>query len=281
MSTKKDGNSLCSVCSQNGESIASLNIKEWETNFFKRKFGILNINHHVLVNMNIEEIHYTLDSLLSFADKNSFRLVELQLNAYGLEFVPLLEDKGFRLVDTRTTFITLMKRSTLKANLCEVGDIGFASRDDLEEILILTHKSFTNNHLFYSRFKNKKYFTKEESERYYTTWIENHIEDKKSFFCVLKKDQKVIGYSILKDAGHKNGEKLYKAILSTVDSNYRGRNIYLLIQSFLCNNLQEDQFYLDNTTQLTNFAMIRNHIKAQKGLDSISLIFYRTEIEIS
>ena len=280
--TKKEGKSACSVCSSDGKVIASLKIKEWETNFFSRKFGILNIDYLFLTKLSIEEIHYTLDSLLSLADKTEFKLVEIQLNVSGIELVPLLEEKGFRLVDTRATFLTLIEKNSFKTLSLDVGKISFATKSDLKEILLLTHKCFTDNPAFFSRFKNTRYFSQEETTRYYTAWIDNHIGNKTSFFGVLKRDKKIIGYSIIKDVGYKDREKKYKAILSAIDPDYKGQNLYLLFQSSLCNYLPENRFYLDNTTQLTNMKVIQSHVKSKKRLNNIDLIFYRgKESELS
>ena len=98
------------------KEIASLKIKEWETNFFKRKFGTLSILNSVFGSLACEGMDDALDSILMYADKNKFDLVELHLNVLGINLVPALEDRGFRLVDTRITFLSLMQKEKILKN---------------------------------------------------------------------------------------------------------------------------------------------------------------------
>ena len=186
----------------------------------------------------------------------------------------IIEDSSFWFEHRNHVITRVIKRFPPSGPILDVGEISFATKSDLEEILRLTHKCFTNNPSFLSRFTNTRYFSQEETNRYYTAWIENNIENQSSLFFVLKKDQKIIGYSIIKEAGEKEGKKIYRAIFTALHPDYRGHNLYFLIQSFYCNYLPENRFYLDSTTQLTNLAMIQNQIKTQKTLDHIDLIFY-------
>jgi hypothetical protein len=266
----------CALLSKNGETIASLNVKDWDTMFFKRKFGILNPYLRNLLRLDYDGINYVLDNLLSFADKNQFRLVEIHCPVTAIKLIHLLEEKNFRMVDTRITFITLLKKLGLKKLASNIGTIMLATKDDLDQILHLTHQSFTHNPFFISRYKNKRYFTGEEIERYYTAWIENHIEEKNTIFGCLKNVDKVIGYNIYKLKGLHNEKHLYKTILVAVDPDYRGQQAQMFMESTLLNYIPEDEFYIDDTTQLTTTAAIKNHIKSQKTLHNISLFFYRS-----
>ena len=66
---------------------------------------------------------------------------------------PSLEDRGFRIVDTRISFITKLRREELRVvdPECEVGLLRLATRADLDEILELTRASFVDNPTFISR----------------------------------------------------------------------------------------------------------------------------------
>ena len=63
-------------------------------------------------------------------------------------------------------------------------------------------------------------------------------------------------------------------VLTAVEPAYRGEKAHLSMQSFLYQHIPENRFYLDNTTQLTNFAIIKNHITSQKKLNRMDLFFY-------
>ena len=272
---EKRGHDYCALVSENGEIMASLNVKDWDTMFFKRKFGILNPYIRNLLRLDNDGINYVLDNLLSFADKNQFRLVEIQCPVTAIPLIPLLEEKNFRMVDTRITFITLQKKLNLNKPSSNIGMIMLAERGDLDQILHLTHQSFTNNPFFFSRYKDKRYFTEEEIERYYTAWIENHIEEQNTIFGCLKNSDKVIGYNIYKLIGLHNDKPLYKTILVAVDPDFRGQKAQMFMESTLLNYIPEDEFYIDDTTQLTGTAAIKNHLRSQKTLYNISLFFYR------
>jgi len=276
--TKKEGELFYIVSSKTGKVIASLKIKEWETEFFKRKFGTLSIDHTAMDSLASEAIHDVIDSLLLHADENQYDLIELHLDIFGINLVPILEEKGFRLVDTRITFITLMEKKLVEKFSTDIGKMCFAKKSDLEDILRLTHQAFTKNPSFFSRFTYKTYFTQEETKRYYSAWIENHLEEKNTLFAVWKIDDKVIGYFIYKRAGRFKGEPIYKCPLTAVAPEYRGHKAHLAMQSFLYDNFPEEKFYVDNTTQLTNFPTIKNHMIAQKKLNRIELTFYRSKV---
>jgi len=172
---EKEGESLFILSSKNKKVIASLEILDWLTGFFKRKFGSLTIDHHFFLGLPNEVIHTALGSLLSHADEYQYHLLELHLDISGVSLIPILEDKGFRLVDTRATFVTLMEKEGIDKYSSDIGTICFASESDLKSILHLTHENLTYNRSFVSRFKNRTFFTQEETERYYSAYIENYL----------------------------------------------------------------------------------------------------------
>lgn len=272
---EKKGKTLCTVSTENDKVVASLKTKEWETTFFRRKFGILRINHNLLLTLGDKTNHHILDSLLAFADENGFNLLEFQCDVSAIELIPIIEQKNFCLVDIRVTFITLILKPISEKYSFDRREMTLARKSDLQEILHLTHKSFTHNPSFFSRFKNKKYFTQEETKRYYSAWIENHLGNDNTLFAVLKRKERIIGYCIFRLVGRYQGKPLYKEILVAVDPDYRGRKASLSLVSFLYDRVPEDQFYLDDTTNLTNFSALKNIIRQRRNLKRIELIFYR------
>jgi hypothetical protein len=272
---KKGDDSIRVLSRENGKVMASLEIKEWETEFFKRTFGSLTIDYGLFINLPNESIHSAFETIILYADENHYDILELHLDILGMQIIPVLEEKGFRLVDTRATFITLIEKKHIDKYSSDIGKICFATKTDFERILSLTHKSLTHNPSFLSRFKNRSFFTQQETERFYSAYIENYLDNKDVLFSIWKREDQVIGYFIYKLAGHYNGKQIYKGILTAVDPEYRGHNAHLVMQSFLYGYFPEEQFYLDNTTQLTNFPTIKNHIRSQKTLNRIDLTFYR------
>jgi hypothetical protein len=47
-----------------------------------------------------------------------------------------------------------------------------------------------------------------------------------------------------------------------------------MMQSYLFQHMPRERFYVDNTTQLSNYAVIRNHIRGKRILDRIELTFF-------
>jgi hypothetical protein len=271
----KEDKSIRVVSTKNGKVMASLKIKEWETEFFKKTFGSLTTDHNLLVTLPNESIYSAFESLLSYADENQYDILELHLDISGLALVPVLEDNGFRLVDTMATFITLIEKKHIEKYSSDVGEMGFAKKNEIEQILRLTHQTLTNNPSFLSRYKNRIFFTQEESERYYSAYILNHVDNKDALFAIWKTEDRVIGYFIYKRADRYKGKQVYKGILTAVHPEYRGYKAHLVMQSFLYDYFPEEQFYLDNTTQLTNFPTIKNHMRSRKNLNRINLTFFR------
>lgn len=261
--------------SDDDKDFVSLQIKEWETKFFGRKFGLVTIHHGKLGQIEPEDIYNPLDSLLSHADNNQFSLLELPINILGIKLYPVLEEKGFRLIDTKITFLTLMQKDQIENHSTNLGEICFATEDRMEKILLLTHQAFSHNPAFFSRFKNETYFSKEETERYYSAWIKNHLGKQNILFAVIQNKEDILGYLIYKSVGQYKGKPVYKGVLVAVDQKYRGKKLHLALQSFVYRQFPKDSFYLETTTQLSNLSTIKNYIKSKKTLDCVELIFYR------
>lgn len=263
------------VTANAGKTLLSLQVKEWESDFLGKKFGQIVFDPSPGVLAHRGEIRAALLRLLEFADKHHFCLLELQCTVSAVGVVPIFEELGFRLVDTRISFVTLIETPLLESYTAPVGQIEWVMPDDLDEIISLTHTAFTHNPEFFSRYKNAEYFSPSESEKYYAAWIENHIADPDTLFAVIKDRHSVLAYSFFKSYGRYRGEKLYKALLTAVDPQSRGHRLHLALQSFLLQSIPENRFYLDNTTQLTNIPAIRNSISSRKTLTSIGMVYYR------
>ncbi len=272
--TRAEGTSITVSCSQYGKTMLSIKRREWETKFFNRVFGSLTIHPRFYTHEQPEVLRSAIESVLSKADAD-YDLIESHCHISGTRIISIIEDKGFRLVDSRITFLSFMEKRHLKDYSSYSGNIFFATQDDLSDVLHLTHESLTNNPSFFSRFKDPAYFLPEETKRYYSAWIENHFDDPNSLFAVSKDNGKTIGFFIYKREGLYEGAQVYKGILSAVAPDYRGQRLHFGMQSFLHNHFPEEQFYVDNTTQLANLPTIRSHIRSGKHLDRIELTFYR------
>jgi len=239
--------------------------KVWETNFFGRKFGALSLDYNQC------DVERDIDTAIN---DSVYDIIELHLSILGMDLVPILEDKGFRLVETQMSFITLLNKQDIKERPLEIGEVRLAEMADLEKIVDLTHRIFSNNPSFLARFKNRMYFTQEETEKYYAAWIENHLGASDAYVVVVEHESKIIGYLIYSNAGTFNNKPNYRGVLVAVDPDYWGHKIHLAMQPVMYRLLPGEQVYLGIVTQLTNTAAIKNYIRSGKGFESIELIFY-------
>ena len=258
-----------------GELVLRLSEMPWETEFFERRFGRLEMEGAALSDLEAAALDEALEEILSFGDRNGFEIIELRLDVSWLHQICLFENRGFRLVDTRIRFLTSLKRTQEEAGPESADTLGFASEDMKGEILDLTQKAFGDNPAFKSRFNNRRYFSRSDTDRYYAAWVEKYLGDPNALFAVMREGGKITGYVIYARTGEYTGKAVYKAALIAVAPEHRGKRIYFALRSFVHNHFPAGEIYLDVTTQLTNFATIRNLVKTQHDLNSLELIFYR------
>ena len=65
-----------------------------------------------------------------------------------------------------------------------------------------------------------------------------------------------------------------KGLMTGVIPKARGMKFHIKMQQFLINNIGHS-FTLINTTQLSNLAVIKNHIRSNRSLSKIEHIFYK------
>ncbi|MCB0487332.1 MAG: hypothetical protein KDC99_02585 [Cyclobacteriaceae bacterium] len=256
--------------------------KVWESNFFAKKWGELKwVGNSVndLIFQSRESIKFELDTAIADS-RDQYELLEFNATADLFTLVPLLEDTGFRLADSRISFLTLLDAASLKKQAFKLDfpqlQIADFSDDLLTEVISLTKKYLTDNKEFISRYKNPLFFENEDVDRYFTTWVTNALKSEASLSCVLiDRMRKVAGYFIYEKRGLKENIPVYKGILTVIDESYRGKSTHLAMQSYLFSRIPELKFYVDNTTQLTNLPVIRNHIKSHRRLESLSLTFFK------
>ena len=75
----------------------------------------------------------------------------------------------------------------------------------------------------------------------------------------------------------KKGIAVYKGILSVIEPKHRGRNLHVHLQQFLFEEMatRHEQVTLDNTTQVSNYPVIRNHAKSGRRPEQVELIMFR------
>lgn len=259
------------------KELISLKVKSWETNFFNKKIGLLKILRPYNSLISDKQVLKGLEWLMLQEVCKSYKTIEVNLDIHNFRIISELENLGFRLVDSKVSFLTKGYKKDFLYSDIDFSEkrIDFASQTDMERVLKLTEKNLTDNDKFFSRYKYAPSFSKEECRNYYNAWIHNTLLHKDSLSAVTRNHLgEAIGYFVYKDFGRHKDLPLYKGIIAAVDPAYRGESLHLHMQSFLVEKFKSEPFYIDNTTQLTNFPVISNHIKSKRKLSRIVLTFF-------
>ena len=243
--------------------------KKWESDFF-------GINYYEIDFLeNTDESVFKIE-LKRFLQEVDFNIIEINFDIRYINFAKILENNGFQLIDSRISFVTLITaedKTFNYPNKYSDYQIRNAVPEDKESIIRMTHKYLTNNSDFVSRYKNQDLFEDDDAERYFETWIKYSLGLENGRTCVATFKDEVVGFFIFEEKGQHKETTLYKGILCAVETAHQGKKLHLSMQSFLFKQFEQKAFYLDNTTQLSNFPVIKNHIRSNRRLSKISLTF--------
>lgn len=241
--------------------------KDWDSSFFGREIYSLGIE-----SISAED---ELNLLISQAENNGAWAIECNLKPDFFDYAVMLENCGFRLVDSRVEFLSFVDKSQLDLSVSPpFGLLRCVEQNDLAVIRELIIEGLVDNPKFFSRFKNLKLFTRDETINYFNAWIEKTFNESPELFCVWEVDGKVVSFFNFLEYGYVNSLPLYKGILTAVSKNFQGYRAQNFMQSFLFGTFPVDQWALESTTQLVNTAVIKNHIKSQKSFKESILTFY-------
>ncbi len=259
---------------QAGTTVAALEPNEWETSFFGRRLGRLSVVAQAAAALSPGGWREAVS--LAAAEADSYDLVQVHLDVRRLPLAPALEEAGFRLVDTRISFVTRLDRRSLVRYEPPLGHVGPASPGDLPALLDLAHRRLTHNPRFHSRYKDRDYFTPQEATRWFAAWVENDLADPGSRLAVWRIEGRVEGFFGYRRQEDREGLPFYKSSLAAVEDARRGQKAHLFLQTALFDGMPTDLFWVDNTTQLGNWPVIHNHLLTGRRLDRIELTFFRT-----
>lgn len=241
--------------------------KDWDSNFFGRDFYSLEIS--------TDFSDSSLRSEIAKLDKEGIFGIECQVNIRNLEAIPVLEDMGFRLVDSRMEFITHTFRGESDV-IAPVGNFRRYEDSDWEELASITVKNFVDNPGFKSRYTNRELFTRDESERYYLQWHRWVLETSPDLFLSWVDNDKYVGfYSILRLPDENLGRPKYKVGLAAIDPDYRSHNGQNLMQAWLFRETIDPEWTTINSPQLTNTSGLKNNIRSGKEFKTVELFFFR------
>lgn len=253
--------------------VATLAPNEWETRFFGRRMGRMVITADAAAGLSPEHWREAVAQVAAEAD--AYQLVQVHLDVRHLALAPPLEEAGFRLVDTRISFLTRLDRRRLERCGPPVGEVRLATREDLPDLLALTRRRLTDNPEFHSRYKDPTYFSHEEADRWFAAWVENDLADPCSQVAVWVMDGRPVGFFGYQQQGDKEGLPLYKSTVAAVEEAQSGRKAHVFLQTILFDGMSAEEVWVENTTQLANTPVIHNNFLLGRRLDRIELTFFR------
>ncbi len=249
----------------------------WESEFFGRSMRRLDL----AVPLSVADIPRwvgLVDMVLAHHDAHRVSITQMNLDFVSFELLCHLEGRRFRSVDTRAEFVTLVSPERAPARKPPFGTIVDLTETYLDDVLALVQAGFARNPQFQSRFKSREWFTEDDADRYYDAWIRHTVGDPRALGAVWIYEDRTLGFFLYKHAEDRDGIPLYKGILAAVLPEYRGHSAHLFLQSHLYARMPE-RVWLDNTTQLTNVPVIRNHMESAKRLESLAIVLYRSGVE--
>jgi len=132
----------------------------WDSAFFRRKIGALHID-------------YTppdlIKACLAQARKEGFRYLLCKVASHNISVTRILEAEGFYLTDIAVIWIR--ERLDNTHDFQSLHNARFATEQDIPMAREMAKSLF-----LHSRFYNDPFYSKEEADNLYQTWIENSIK---------------------------------------------------------------------------------------------------------
>jgi hypothetical protein len=243
--------------------------KAWDSNFFGRSI----YSGELSVKLEQRALEVEVNEL----DVLGVTLIEARIKSSHIENISILEDLGFRLVDSRLEFRTLSKRNDFEAQL-DVGSLRWFENRDWNALADLTLKQFPNNDNFRSRYNNRRYFSLEESRNYYLEWHRWALESPTPLLCVWEVKNRLVGfYSVIRRA---QGDAIpeYKVGLAAVHPDFRSYQMQNQMQFWIFQNAPDPEWYTINSPALSNISGLKNNIRAGKNLSYVEFYLFRESI---
>lgn len=258
------------LCKKKNWESENLNTNLWELVFTDSVNKILS---------NSVEFVKDAEACLQSSIKNG--LCELNLPSDLISLVPQFEKNGFVLADSRINFrteIDFTDATGIDSKLPSNYEIRWGASADIEQVLFLNKSLLIDNVLFSNRYKNEDFFSKDTCERYYQKWIHNTFNNENSLIAVVSSAQKIVGFFIYLKQHDSEGNVELKGILTGVSPEHRGHNLHLVMQDFIFKNCGLSKAFIINSTQLSNFSIIQNHILSKRRLSGIYLVLMKKVI---
>lgn len=236
-------------------------------------FSCFQVNELIILEEEMNDISSVVKLLLEsmgklIAEGNNpcYYILGLNNNTRNVEKIfNALAASGCNYLHTLLTFASNGERFEIPS--IKYGDdlrIRIAEEKDAEEVALLAQRSFS-----YSRFHLDPFLDQKASDRlHYVSARNSLLEGFADIMFVAEKDEKIIGYYSGKKKYYRELEKtIGKAVISAVDSAFRGQGVFAALDTYLLNWFADNTDFAEMGTYLINYPVHRVWIK--KGLPLI------------
>ncbi len=250
----------------------------WEASFFGFSIEEVKVGK---CELSVDEVTVQLAELIAGVAEDT--LLKVAVDASQLHAIPWLERQGFELWETRFLWLSTWSRKQLREkhslNAKSPGDrMVWAKESHHDAILNLTREHVAKSSAVVNRF-DSPFYPEGSAEKWYANWISHVLQNPEALVAVAEHGEQgeVAGYFIYLPGKPQDGVALYKGILSVIEPQHRGRNLHVHLQQFLFEEMakRHDCVTLDNTTQVSNYPVIRNHAKSGRRPEQVELIMFR------
>lgn len=273
---RRDDARRFTVTGPGGAPIATLQPNDWETEFFGRSMGGLVLTGEEADALTPDQWRRVVSLVAEEAD--AYDLVQLHLDVRHLPLVPAVEAAGFRLVDTRITFLARIDDEDTLRRDPPFGTVRLAAPEDLAGLFDLTHRCLTLDPVLISRYKHPDYFSPADTRRWFEAWVANAVASPDAMTAVWQAGDRPLGYLAYYRQGTREGLPVWATGLAAVEPEWRGHKAQLFLQSHLYRRMGPYPVWQKSITQLSNLPTLHNGFASGKRAVSVELTFFRSSV---
>lgn len=262
---KKEFSPYASIGNNKITAICALEERKWDTLFFKRKMGLINIV--LFVESPVEDLKKLLKIVLQQAEVNNFKHIILRVKNYEYNLIRAVESNDFKLVDSGTILIT---------NLDKISEINVYQDKNVREMLT-SDLNFIQDYIAslfkHSYFYRDNFFSLIEADNLFKTWLHNCFTQYSEKVFVYEYENKAVGFVTCSVDSDRKGH----IPLVGVHQGYSGRGIATaILRSSLKWYFNNGIKNIDVKTQSQNIAAINLYIKNNFTLDYVDCTYTKT-----
>lgn len=255
-------------------------VKAWESGFWGFPVSDMKCSGWDHSDASIQSFKTQLQHHLE--NTSSDELLKFALDARQLRLASVLEQAGFELWETRFVWLTLKSQAELQMGLQPFvhldWQLDWAKPNDHNAILkaALAHVALSSDVI--TRF-DSPFYPQNSGQTWYSSWIQDVLNSSNTLASVVrnKNNQKIGGFFLYQKNGEKEGVPVFKGILASVEPELRGMKLHIHLQQRIFDELanRHENVLLDNTTQISNYPVIRNHALSGRRPSVIDLVFFK------